>query len=52
MLAAMTHDEIEQLLLRGIVGRIGCHAEGRTTMSSRFGTRTTASAFTRNRPTD
>ena len=30
MLAAMTHDEIEQLLLRGIVGRIGCHAEGRT----------------------
>jgi nitroimidazol reductase NimA-like FMN-containing flavoprotein (pyridoxamine 5'-phosphate oxidase superfamily) len=30
MLASVTHNEIEQLLLRGIVGRIGCHAEGRT----------------------
>ncbi len=30
MLSVMTHDEIEQLLLRGVVGRIGCHAEGRT----------------------
>jgi len=30
MIAAMTHDEIEQLLLRAIIGRIGCNAEGRT----------------------
>jgi nitroimidazol reductase NimA-like FMN-containing flavoprotein (pyridoxamine 5'-phosphate oxidase superfamily) len=30
MLGELTHDEIEQLLLRGNVGRIGCHAENRT----------------------
>lgn len=30
MLGALTHDEIEQLLLRSTLGRIGCSAEGRT----------------------
>src|SRR5437879_3034768 len=29
MLGALTHDEIEQLLMRGNVGRIGCCAEDR-----------------------
>jgi uncharacterized protein len=29
MLGELTHDEIEQLLMRETVGRIGCQAEGR-----------------------
>jgi nitroimidazol reductase NimA-like FMN-containing flavoprotein (pyridoxamine 5'-phosphate oxidase superfamily) len=30
MLGALTHDEMEQVLIRENVGRIGCHAEDRT----------------------
>ncbi|HZU84514.1 MAG TPA: pyridoxamine 5'-phosphate oxidase family protein [Polyangiaceae bacterium] len=30
MLGELTRAEIEQVLLREVVGRIGCHAEGRT----------------------
>ena len=30
MLGELTHDQIERLLHSEIVGRIGCHAEGRT----------------------
>jgi len=30
MLGELTREEIEQVLLREMVGRIGCHAEGRT----------------------
>ncbi len=30
MLGELTREEIETVLLRGTVGRIGCHAEGRT----------------------
>ena len=29
MLGALNHDEIEQLLMRASIGRIGCQAEGR-----------------------
>lgn len=30
MLGELTHDEIDDVLNRGTVGRIGCHAAGRT----------------------